>query len=250
MIQSIQRASAIIRLIAATPEGVGIRDIGRRLTLNPSTVQNIVNTLSAEGILRKIGDGSRYGLGTTIHTWSLGVDVGGAVFQIADPILKELVRREQASSEFICCSSRSPIRVGLWSPGGFRELPNTLESARQLHHYIVGQTLLAWSSEWEQELYMKHADWAALPNIPGNAAELKARFEAIRHRGYGITSECSSNNYLIGVACPVLTEDGRCLGALNLHRGRAEDEKVDAASFLQSLRPVADRLTLALEGRL
>ncbi|GGB35685.1 IclR family transcriptional regulator [Tistrella bauzanensis] len=61
--QSLQRGLAILSELERAAESLGVREIGRRLDLNPATTQRLVNTLLDEGFLARDTERSRYSLG-------------------------------------------------------------------------------------------------------------------------------------------------------------------------------------------
>ncbi|MAM73813.1 IclR family transcriptional regulator [uncultured Tistrella sp.] len=61
--QSLQRGLAILSELERAAESLGVREIGRRLDLNPATTQRLVNTLLEEGFLARDTERNRYSLG-------------------------------------------------------------------------------------------------------------------------------------------------------------------------------------------
>ena len=71
IIQSVDRALEILRLVAADPRGVGLQSLARQMNLRAQTVHNIVNTLIARGYLRVIDKPVRYALGPEVYNLTL-----------------------------------------------------------------------------------------------------------------------------------------------------------------------------------
>ncbi|RWX81432.1 IclR family transcriptional regulator [Neorhizobium lilium] len=61
--QSLERGLAILNLLGTSDAELGIRDIARALSLSPTIVQRLVNTLHANGFVAQSSDTKRYRLG-------------------------------------------------------------------------------------------------------------------------------------------------------------------------------------------
>ncbi|MCX4269999.1 MAG: IclR family transcriptional regulator [Lachnospiraceae bacterium] len=61
-VQVIERTFDIIELLAVEPQGLGVSDVARRLSLNKSTAHRILNAITDRGYLEKTADGI-YSLG-------------------------------------------------------------------------------------------------------------------------------------------------------------------------------------------
>src|SRR5690606_24389408 len=63
--QSVARALSMLALLATVPDGMGVRDIAKRLRLAPSIVQRGINTLAASGFVERSHVPQRYRIGYT-----------------------------------------------------------------------------------------------------------------------------------------------------------------------------------------
>lgn len=61
-VQSIERAAAVLRLLAAAPEGLGVADLGNALGLAKATVHGILRTLQQVGFVEQDHTGAHYHL--------------------------------------------------------------------------------------------------------------------------------------------------------------------------------------------
>ncbi len=233
-VQSVQRAIDILREVAFEPDGLGVRELAARLDLRPSTAQNIINTLSDNGLLSNNDEDRRYRLSTGAWVLAQGLNTAESIRMAVDDYMKSLTRNNGANSEIVCWSKGRYCRIGLWqSSGGFRQLPSGPEERRRIHHSAVGQALLAWSDEeWVAE-YLEQAEYEVSGNIPSNPSELRACLEQIHMRGYASTETTASAKYLTGLAMPILAPNGRLLAALNFHKGISQ--KSESFSSMQKV---------------
>ena len=62
-IQSIERASAILRALASGPRRLGVSDLSDRLGLAKGTTHGLLRTLQAEGLVEQDPETGKYQLG-------------------------------------------------------------------------------------------------------------------------------------------------------------------------------------------
>jgi DNA-binding IclR family transcriptional regulator len=65
-VQSIERAAAVLRLLAAAPNGLGVSDLGNALGLAKPTVHGILRTLNQVGFVEQDHTGAHYHLSTAL----------------------------------------------------------------------------------------------------------------------------------------------------------------------------------------
>ncbi|MBN8217494.1 MAG: helix-turn-helix domain-containing protein [Spirochaetes bacterium] len=90
MIQSLQRALRLARLVSESPDGLRLVDLSQLTGLNKTTIFHLVETLVAEGLLSKGGD-ARYAIGPLCREWA-GAGKRSAVLRRAAALLAEVHR--------------------------------------------------------------------------------------------------------------------------------------------------------------
>ncbi len=251
-VQSVQRAIDILREVALRAEGFGVRELAGRLDLRPSTTQNLINTLSQNGLLNNDGDDRRYCLSSAAWVLIQGVDVAESIRRVVDNFMREMTQSYGVNSEMVCWSDGAYYRIGLWQgDGGFRHLPSGHEEQRRIHHSAVGQALLAWSSETRVAEYMELADYDVSGNIPRNASELRACLERVRLAGYASADTTASAKYLQGLAMPILAPNGSVLTALNFHKpiSKATEDEDTMRDELQESVVKLSEIIVGVNGR-
>ena len=89
MIQSIERAFDILKVVSNFPEGISTGQIAQMTDLHPSTVSRIVSTLERLEALER-SEGTKVILGQGIHTLTHKAPWTEKLIRIAQPILQEL----------------------------------------------------------------------------------------------------------------------------------------------------------------
>jgi DNA-binding IclR family transcriptional regulator len=90
MIQSVSRAIDILHIVAAAGHGIGVREIARRAELKPPTVQQLINTLRAKGLLDFDAERRQYRLGLGALLLAAAVDPMQKLVELATPFVSKL----------------------------------------------------------------------------------------------------------------------------------------------------------------
>ncbi|BBO81467.1 IclR family transcriptional regulator [Desulfosarcina ovata subsp. sediminis] len=108
-VPAVEKCFAILELLTKTEKPLGISDISRQLTLNKSTVFNMVYTLIELDVLEGLDDG-KFGLGTRFYVLGNASGRRSELIQVARPFL-EKINRETKLSAFL--GIRSELRAVL-----------------------------------------------------------------------------------------------------------------------------------------
>ncbi|MEV4801195.1 IclR family transcriptional regulator [Nonomuraea sp. NPDC049421] len=216
-IQSVERAAAILRLLASGPRQLGVAELARALGLPKGTLHGILRTLVRVGFVEQDQATGKYRLGATLlHLGSSYLDVNelrGRSINWADALAGR--SRESAwigtlhedhvlviHHVFRPDDSMQTLQVGTYLP---------------VHASALGKVLLAYDPYDEPpaaplEPYTKHtlADPAAL------AAEL----DGVRSRGWACEMEELTEGE-VAIAAPIKDPRGIVVGAIGI-RGAVE----------------------------
>jgi IclR family KDG regulon transcriptional repressor len=236
MVQSLERAFAILSAVAARPAGVSA--LATQLALPKSTVARLLSSLERLGAVERV-DGRRWAVGPGVEALVGTAPLERSLAAVARP---ELVRLVDGLGEdaglglpdgneihyVVQVECDHPVQVRDWT--GTRA---------PLHAVPSGLVLLA---EWPDDAVAAYAaeGLAALtPQTVIDAAQLHARLEDVRRSGYawGLEEYADGIN---SVAAPVRDAHGHAVAAIHVHgpayrfpqRGseeRATDEVVAAA---------------------
>ncbi len=212
MVQSVERAFAILDAVAARP--VGLTALAERVGLPKSTVARLLASLESLGAVER-SDGSRYRIGQGIAALAGGV-AGGGLVAVARPQLARLVRRlgEDAGLglpdgyhvHYVDqVDSDHPVQVRDWT--GTRA---------PMHAVPSGLVLLAsWPAE-AVESYLARGLERLTPRTLVEPELLRRRLEEVRRRGYawGLEEFAEGIN---SVAAPVRGARGQTVAAIHCH---------------------------------
>ncbi len=213
-IQSVDRASRILKVLASGPRRLGVSEIADRLDLTRPTVHGLLQTLQAHGFVEQDRDSDKYQLGAGL------LQLGNSYLD-----LNELRARSLVHAERLATRADAAVRVGVLHSASvvivhhvFR--PDTtlqiLEVGAELplHASALGKAMLAFSSDHAI------ADLLAepLPRLTSRTLTpraLRDELNEIRERGYArerdeaILGESS-------IASPIFDHTGHAVGAIGV----------------------------------
>ncbi|SDI12033.1 IclR family transcriptional regulator [Propionivibrio dicarboxylicus] len=182
-IQVLVRASRILRVLGVHPDGLSLGEIAQRVELPRSTVQRIVNSLTAENILESAGAGGGVRLGPALG--QLAYQSQADIVSTVRPYLERLAR---ALDETVCLSQLRAhdacIIDFVVGEQSLRIVPK-LGMNVPIHLGAEGKALLAAMGEAGARTWLEfHAD-AVLPDrtlLPSLLAELAQ----VRQAGFAV----------------------------------------------------------------
>jgi DNA-binding IclR family transcriptional regulator len=213
-IQSIERASAILRALASGPRRLGVSDLSDRLGLAKGTTHGLLRTLQAEGLVEQDPETGKYQLGAGL------LQLGNSYLDV-----NELRARSIAWSDRLASSSGEAVRVGTLHGDGvivihhvFR-MDNSLQIPEvgahlPLHATALGKALIAHHQAVADDLLEVGVTRLTHATVVGPAA-LRKMLDGVREKGWAAERE----EAIIGeasIASPVFDRAGAAAGAIGI----------------------------------
>ena len=213
MVQSLERAFAILDEVAQRPAGVTA--IAERVRLPKSTVARLLATLEEVDAVERF-DGARWRIGPGVSALSSAVSPERSLISIARPFLTELVTElgEDAGlglpdgNEILYVDqveSDNPVQVRDWK--GTRA---------PMHAVPSGLVLLAEWPEEALEAYLSGGLAALTRRTLTDPARLRKRLVEVRTLGYAWGLQEFAEG-IDSVAAPVRDAKGKAVAALHVH---------------------------------
>ncbi len=212
-VQSIQRAFAILRVLAVQP--AGITDLARRVDLPKSTVARLLKALETEGAVEQLESGGEYQLGSAMEDIAGGAQPGRNLVATARPFLIDLTEQTGEASGLDTIddgwvyfldqvAGLADVQVRDWT--GEYALAHTVPS---------GIVMLAHLTDTEVEAYAARGLERQTPNTLTSLGDLWERIHQVRSAGYvwGFEEFADGIN---SVAAPVFGATG-VEAALHVH---------------------------------
>ena len=241
LVGSVQRAFAVIDVLAEVDTELGTNEIARRIGVNPSTVSRLLATLVAGGLVEHMPESGRYRLGPRL------VQLGNVVLarldlrQIARPHLHALVDSTGETATLSAAGDRDAVTVD------FVQGPSSVQGVAQLgrpsiaHATATGKVLLAFGRR-------------ALPPGPLKSytdrtmtrrSELATELEAIRERGYAYNFGEREDD-LHAVAAPVWGSGSELAAIIGVQGPASRFDREAMEAVVESLLEHAREVSLDL----
>jgi DNA-binding IclR family transcriptional regulator len=210
-VQSIERAAAILRLLANSSGRLGIGEISRSLDLAKGTTHGILRTLQNVGFVEQDTDSGKYRLGAALlHLGTSYLDVN------------ELRSRSINWADPLAARSGEAVRIGTFLDGKvlvvhhvFRpdDTFQTLDvgSLLPLHACAMGKVLLAYSADAVRAVQLEPFTRRTLTR-PDDLARALA---SVRERGWAFDVEELTPGEA-GIAAPIRGYGGLVVGAIGV----------------------------------
>lgn len=213
MVQSLERAFAILDEVAQRPAGVTA--IAERVRLPKSTVARLLAALAEVDAVERF-EGARWRIGPGVAALTTAVSAERSLISIARPFLEDLVAElgEDAGlglpdgNEILYVDqveSDNPVQVRDWT--GTRA---------PMHAVPSGLVLLAEWPEDALDAYLAGELAALTPRTVTNASHLRKRLAEVRSAGYAWGLEEFAEG-IDSVAAPVRDARGNAISAIHVH---------------------------------
>lgn len=209
------RVVAVLDLLGAAPEGLGVSDIARALGVHRSTVSRLLGTLAAGGMVERDAGTRRYRLGARIVGLAATAVARLPVVSQARPELEQLATLTSETANLAILDRSHVVYVDQVTPAQAVVMASWVGRRSPAHASSSGKVLLAFGAASAREAVLRRRRLENLtPHTVTDPARLRRLLEDTRRRGYAIsTSELEEG--LVTLAAPVLAE-GRAVAAVSL----------------------------------
>jgi DNA-binding IclR family transcriptional regulator len=216
-VQSIERAAAVLRLLAAAPDGLGVADLANALGLAKTTVHGILRTLHQVGFVEQDHSGAHYHLSDAF---------GRLGESYLDP--NELRSRAINWADSLASRSGEVVRVGRLVEGKVVVVHHVFRPDDSDQDLDVGTTLPPHATALGKAVLAYDASGASQPRkleafttrTITDPARLTEELAAVRARGWASEFE-EYTVELASIAAPIRGLGGLVVGAVGL-AGRVE----------------------------
>ena len=207
------RVVSVLDLLGAEPDGLGVREIARRLDVHPSTASRLLGTLSASGLIEREG-GGRYRLGARIVGLAAAAVDRLPVVSQARPELEHL---SAVTSETVNLAIRDGLHVvyvDQVTPAQTVVMASWVGRRSPVHASSSGKVLLAFGDERAREVVGRRRLEALTSRTVTDPDRLAEVLRRVRRQGYA-ASTGELEDGLVTIAAPVLVE-GAAVAAISV----------------------------------
>lgn len=214
-IQSIERATAILRSFTEADPELRVTELAQRLGLHKSTVSRILATLQQEGLVAQNPETGRYRLGLGLISLA-GVALGRLdVRGVSQPYLNRLVEVSQETVNVTVIDGQECVNIErVASPKSIRYV-GWIGRRTPLHCTAAGKVLIAEMSTEERCDLLPSSLTAYTDKTIVDVSLLDRSMDQIRRQGFAIVHEEFEEGFS-AVAAPVYDHDGQVAGAISI----------------------------------
>jgi DNA-binding IclR family transcriptional regulator len=212
----VHRAFALLHLVVAADEPVGVRELARRAGLSRSTTSRMLGILAELGMVERTSDGAtRPGAGLATLTRRLD-DSPAVLRERFRPLAAELRRTygenaavgiDDGSGFLYLASARVPAAVQVADP---------VDRTYPFHLVAPGLVVMAAWPDARLEHYLSEPLAAATPNSVTEPARIRKRLARIRRDGYAWTDQ-ELDLEVNGLAAPIGDGSGTTIAVATLY---------------------------------
>ena len=245
MIQSIQRAVAILRSFTEVEPELGVIELSHRLGLHKSTVSRILSTLQAEGLVGQNPETGKYRLGVGLISLA-GVALGRLNARAAaQPYLTTLVEATLETVNVTIVDGRECVNIErAFSPQPIRYM-GWIGRRTPLHCTASGKALLAYMPLAELNALLPSPLTKYTDKTVVDKRLLEASFSQICSQGYAIVHEEFEEGFS-SIAAPIFNHQGQPVATISISGPtfRMGSGKIEA--FIEPLKETAHKASTAL----
>lgn len=214
LIQSVERAARILKVLASGPRRLGVSEIADRLGLTRPTVHALLQTLQAHGFVEQDRDSDKYQLGAGL------LQLGNSYLDLNELRARSLVHAERLASR-----ADAAVRVGVMHGDGIVVVHHVFRPDSTLQILEVGAEL---------PLHASALGKAILAFLPGNSVDdllsdprprltsrtltpeaLRDELDQVRDQGWaGERDEAVLGES--SIASPIFDHSGHAVGAIGV----------------------------------
>jgi DNA-binding IclR family transcriptional regulator len=212
-VQSIDRAFAVLRSLAAGPAGV--TDIADRVDLPKSTVSRLLSTLEELGVVEQVAAGGEYRIGVGMLEFAAAVQPGRSLVSAARPHLAELNRRTGEAAGLSIPDGTDMLYLDQLTPDSELQVRDWTGHRIPMHAVPSGQVVLAEDDQLVDQLLASPLHRFTAKTIT-RTATLRERLDQVRLKGYSWAFEEFADG-MNSVAAAVHGSNGTVIAALHVY---------------------------------
>jgi DNA-binding IclR family transcriptional regulator len=240
---SLERALAILELVAYKSGGLSNGEICARLKIPTSTASYILSRLEREGFLRRETDTGRYEIGLKVVALSHGAFRDMGLRRIAEPILHNMAAETRASG-FVAVLERGRVMiVDKVERPGLAKIDMDIGVRYPAHSTALGKSMLAHLPKDQlHELFEQYGLPKSSPKTIDSKIRLLEELEAVRKQGYS-TSDGELYLGFRAIAAPIFGLSGEVRAAVS---ATGVTLLVDDGKVIKSVRTAAHEISLRI----
>ncbi len=219
LVQTIERVSSILDMLAQSVQGISIRELSSAIGLPKGTTHRLLSSLSYFGYVRQDPKTRNYFLG--LKFVELGQTLLGQLDlrKEAEPFLRDLAERTNETIHLVILDRNEIVYIDKVetdrNPSGLK-MASRIGLRNPAHSSAVGKMILANFSEEELRSFFKEKTLVRrTENTITDPILLREHLKTVRKQGYAIDDE-ENEKGIRCVASPIYNEIGKTVAAISI----------------------------------
>jgi IclR family KDG regulon transcriptional repressor len=249
MVQSVDRALTIVKIVSSRKEGIGVTELANILGLNKSSIFRLLETLVAHGFIEQIMDTKKYKLGYQFLELSTKLLESIDIRQEAIPYLRQLEEISNEVIHLVIYSQKEAVYIEKLEGSETLRMHSQVGRRAPIHCTSAGKVILAQLPVPEvKEIIQQRGLPRHTEKTITTEEELFENLSMIRTQGYGIERE-ENEPGITCIAAPIFNHLSEVAGAISISGTslRMNDEKI--ASIKDTLIEVGKKVSERLGYR-
>jgi len=219
LVQTIERVSSILDILAQSIHGTSIRDLSSTIRLPKGTTHRLLSSLSYFGYVRQDPKTRNYFLGLKF------VELGQTLLsqldlrKEAEPFLRDLAERTKETIHLVILDRNEIVYIDKvetdQNPSGLK-MASRIGLRNPAHSSAVGKMILANFSEEELQSFFKEKSLVRrTENTITDPVQLREHLKTVRKQGYAVDDE-ENEKGIRCVAAPIYNEIGKTVAAISI----------------------------------
>jgi DNA-binding IclR family transcriptional regulator len=241
------RALAVLELLANSPNGLTLAEVGRKLRIPKSSAHCILLTFLRQDYVTRSERTRRYVLGQKVFSLASHALAGQEVREAAMPHLRQLMLTTNLTVHMGVLDGTDAILVAKVDPPGVTGLATWLGRRMEVHCTGVGKALIAYLPQSELEQFVRSRTFPRHnENTIVSSRRLLQELDKVRSAGHATDDEEDEVGYrCIGV--PVFQKD-HVVAAISVAGSVLQVTNENTKELLRHLTRTADLIQKSLEG--
>lgn len=226
------RALDLLELLAASDDGLTLRELAHRSALKAPTVHNLLRTLSARGYVAKRSSPIRYAVGPALSALARRASRDALYAQVPDVLRRLAARFPQARVSWTCCAAGELAMRLRIVPGAPGVVEHPTGGTMSPYASASGLAFQAFAdAESVAEFRRKHPFWEQGAILWQSPESLEQALDGFRKAG--VVNIALRGEGLRKLAAPVYGADGEFAACLGLALPAGDNDGAEAAAQLR-----------------
>lgn len=214
-VQSVERISAILQMLATNPGGSGVTEIARQIELPTSTVSRFLLALERVDYVERVSDPPGFRIGPGIFDLAIRASFPRYLTTLARPFLLDLAQ-STGETVTLCLPEGRQAHYIYQVPSQYHlQLQDWTGMYLPMHAVSDGKVFLAYASSKQIDRYLQPPLEQFTANTVAEPAVLRRQLVRVRAQGFAWTQD-EYEEGIIGLAAPIKNQNGRVVATVSI----------------------------------